>query len=291
MSALNSSYPTFTGQTVLLTGATSGIGYAAALRFLEQDVGTLVITARTQSKGEEAKARLVQESGVDTKKVVVYKLNLELTTSVVSFVEELGRDYAKALDAVVLNAGMFSFAFEVVDSGNEKNLQMLAKAPLIPLLPLSGSILEYLNDPNAPNRTSSGRYADTKLLVMLLFRHISTLVNAERVVINALCPGAVKGTNLARRVPYLLKPFVTLYQMVAMSQRDVGEASWEVPFAVSDKAGKETHGELLVMSQAKELPTFVDTEVGKKMVSKLWKETADWCQEIAPGCVRAVDVV
>ncbi|KAL2859356.1 hypothetical protein BJX68DRAFT_261795 [Aspergillus pseudodeflectus] len=46
------------GQTGIITGASSGLGYAAATALLRYNLSHLIMTVRTESKGTEAAAKL-----------------------------------------------------------------------------------------------------------------------------------------------------------------------------------------------------------------------------------------
>ena len=46
----------FEGKTVIVTGATSGLGYEAALKFAKLGASKVILTARDMSKGQTCKA-------------------------------------------------------------------------------------------------------------------------------------------------------------------------------------------------------------------------------------------
>jgi NAD(P)-dependent dehydrogenase (short-subunit alcohol dehydrogenase family) len=113
----------FAGQTILITGATAGLGLAAAKQFASLGAAEIIITARNKSKGELAKKRIEEASkyggkGKGEKKVTVEVLELDMNRydSCVRFVEELKEKMRKkegrgTIECVVLNAGVINPTF------------------------------------------------------------------------------------------------------------------------------------------------------------------------------------
>lgn len=81
----------FAGQTVIVTGATSGLGLEAAILYVQLGAETVYITARSAAKGAEAKSTIEARTG---KKDVVRVRVLDMDTfeGVKRFVEELKKD-------------------------------------------------------------------------------------------------------------------------------------------------------------------------------------------------------
>lgn len=102
---------TFTGQTILVTGATSGLGLEAAIHYIKLGASTVFIIARTLSKGLIAKSTIVERTGCDTAVSEVLELDMDTFASVKTLDEMLKRQ-AQRLDIVLLNAGVFSISKE-----------------------------------------------------------------------------------------------------------------------------------------------------------------------------------
>ena len=92
-----------THTTALVTGATSGLGFAAAAQLATQDHGTVIVTGRTEERAEEARQRLVSATGKDV--FIPLALDLNRSASGATLVEHLAeRGYR--IDVLLLNAGM-----------------------------------------------------------------------------------------------------------------------------------------------------------------------------------------
>jgi Dehydrogenases with different specificities (related to short-chain alcohol dehydrogenases) len=100
-------------QTILMTGANSGIGYDAAKRMALQG-HTVLLLCRSLSKAEQAASRIRQELSkevesinVDDINVIPKECNLADLRSIDRFVKELAQDErVKSIDALCLNAGI-----------------------------------------------------------------------------------------------------------------------------------------------------------------------------------------
>ena len=88
----------------LVTGATSGLGYAAAQLLATKGYRQVIVTGRSLARVQETAAQLAAE----TKMQVFTPLELELDapTSVQSALAELVR-LGRPIDFLVLNAGWF----------------------------------------------------------------------------------------------------------------------------------------------------------------------------------------
>ncbi|KAK8134680.1 hypothetical protein PG984_006692 [Apiospora sp. TS-2023a] len=53
---------TFAGQTAVVTGGTSGLGFAAAVHLLRLGAAEIIISARDAARGRDAAAQIVTEA-------------------------------------------------------------------------------------------------------------------------------------------------------------------------------------------------------------------------------------
>ncbi|MCJ1402827.1 hypothetical protein MMC11_006048 [Xylographa trunciseda] len=232
----------FTGQTILLTGGTAGLGLEAAVKFLTLGASTLIIGARTPAKAARAKAS-IEGRAHRPGAVQIWALDMASFDSVAAFADRASRELPR-VDVALLNAGVISRAYGATGDGWEETLQVDALATLLlallllPKLRASGTetrpahlaitsssrhkevkpedvdvrgpMLEHLNA-----RESFGRdrqYQTSKLLVEWAVQRVAAMELDEggkaRVLVNSLCPGLC-ASDLARG-------FDAWYEVLAM---------------------------------------------------------------------------
>lgn len=131
----------FAGKTVLVTGANTGLGFEAAVKYVVHGAEKLILAVRSTSKGEEAKRRILERTGRSSGQVNIAVLTVDLSdfASVQDFVNILGRE-TQYLDVALLNAGLANPKFETSSAGWELAVQVnvlstaLMAVLLLPLL-------------------------------------------------------------------------------------------------------------------------------------------------------------
>lgn len=179
-----------TQKTVLITGGTTGIGFAAAQRAL-QEGARVAITGANDQRLAEAKAAL----GAD---VLAIQADAGEVAAQARIAQVVAEQFGK-LDAVFVNAGVAPFGpleswtEEVFDRAFDVNLKgplFLAQA-LLPILSnpasivLNGSINAHIGMPN------SSVYAATKAGLISLARTLSGELIGRGVRVNVISPGPV----------------------------------------------------------------------------------------------------
>lgn len=107
-------YPSkkFTGQTAIVTGSNTGLGFEAAKHFVRLGAEKVILAVRTVEKGEAARKR-IEESTQRTSVVEVWPLELESYESVKVFAERAqGLD---RLDVLMENAGITLEKFRMAE--------------------------------------------------------------------------------------------------------------------------------------------------------------------------------
>ncbi|KAL4988318.1 hypothetical protein BDW68DRAFT_159482 [Aspergillus falconensis] len=212
----------FAGKTVVLTGATAGLGFEAAIKLLNLGVESLIIGSRSLQRGEATKTELEKRTnrpGV----VQVWELEMNSFQSVKDFAARVGG--LKQLDVALLNAGLWNREFTASPEGWEETLQVnTLSTSLLALLLLpklrscstnsnpthltvvssqqfvrvqakslrtDGPLLEHLNDA----RPFSGpkQYGISKLLLEYVLKTVAGHLRNENgtvpVIVNTVSPG------------------------------------------------------------------------------------------------------
>jgi NAD(P)-dependent dehydrogenase (short-subunit alcohol dehydrogenase family) len=225
----------FTGRNVLITGATSGLGYAAAAKFAKLGASQIIITARDEAKGAKTKKQLDAEVG-SSSQLEVWSLDMNSYDSIVKFSQRVVTEL-EHLDVAVLNAGISSMEYRSSPYGWEEMLQvntlsttllgilLLSKLKdsqkhtgKIPILQFVNSglhktaeipaslrhqtdtiILTELNKPE--NFSGLKQYGYTKLLQRYAAIHLATASPSSEIIITSVCPGMVT-SNISRDIKF-----------------------------------------------------------------------------------------
>ena len=130
----------FASKTVLVTGANTGLGFEAAVKYAMLGASKLILGVRSADKGEAAKQRIMQRSGRnDGDFITVLIVDLADVASVQAFVRSLSEATTR-LDVALLNAGLANPSFQLSAAGWEMALQVnvlstaLMAILLLPLL-------------------------------------------------------------------------------------------------------------------------------------------------------------
>jgi NAD(P)-dependent dehydrogenase (short-subunit alcohol dehydrogenase family) len=120
----------FTGKTIVITGANTGLGFEAALKIYALGAECVVMGVRDIAKGEAAKAEVekrcssVEGAGQEgvVRRIEVWKCNMDDYSSILRFVEKVNA--LEKLDGVVLNAGIFGVSYKLGNYSWEEVLQV-----------------------------------------------------------------------------------------------------------------------------------------------------------------------
>jgi len=299
------------GLTVLITGATSGLGFALATEFAKR--GAEVIMA-CRSRIPEAGERVKELSGSD--RVEMRFLDLSDIGSIHRFTDSLVRDNI-SVDICILNAATTLPKSRKTPSGQDEMflVNYLSNVILINLLLQNSVIRPQDPDPSQENSSAGktpprmifissdshqgssaidynefGRYFDYgvskaisnysyfKLVLNTYAVELSRRINRDgmKVSVNLICPGPVN-SNIVKEAPWLLRMilkgiFTIVFKSPAKAARPV------VYMALSpDYAG--TTGEYLHMFNPKKMdPKVYDPAEGRK----LWERSMELLKEIDP---------
>jgi retinol dehydrogenase-12 len=135
-------YPSqpFDGQTIIVTGANTGLGLEAARHFTRLNAAKVILASRSIAKGEEA-ARSIEETTGRKGVCEVWQVDLGNFDSVKKFTERAAK--LDRLDVVCENAGIAAGAYQQME-GMESMIAVnvvgtfLMALNLLPILRKSG---------------------------------------------------------------------------------------------------------------------------------------------------------
>lgn len=276
---LPSSLP-FQGKTILITGASAGLGLAATRLLLIHGAREIIAGVRTVSKAEAVKSKILSDPAVKRANpdgiITVLRVDLEDYESVLGLAKEVKQRYDRKLDMVLLNAGTGSLKWEITaKSGHEKTIQVNLLSPALLALELMPVLEKTATIKGVPSRLtwvgsfvqfdhtlekkpikdvekvlahfddekkfdSMGRYPDSKLLGTMFIEQLARYVDPAKVVVNDVSPGMV-ATGFGEYPFWLRGIFTVVFGLTARSA-DEGAKTYLHALGV---AGKESHGKYL----------------------------------------------
>lgn len=200
----------FKGRLVVISGATSGIGYHTARKFASYGANLLCIN-RNEQKSEALKTEIEREFGVSCKYIIADLSNMK---DIFTAAEKL-RSIKTPIDVLIHNAGVYLTKRELTPEGFDKvfvvhhlssfvmnvllseKLKSQEKARII-LVNSEGHRFAawglQLSDLNWETRRYSGlkSYGSAKLAQLLSMMLLADYYKPSGVTINAMHPGAVR---------------------------------------------------------------------------------------------------
>ncbi len=263
-----------TGKVAIITGGNVGLGFESARQFLSFKISHIIITSRSEERGNAAASKLRTEYPKAT--VDVWPLDMASYDSIRSFVKRVEDDLPR-LDIAVLNAGLTKFKFDLLPStGHEELMQInylstvLLSTLLLPILKSrsppgtpgrlsivsSGTIelatfpnsrqsplLKSFDDPKTAPPSGLEAYGTTKIMGHMFVYKLVDYVSAEDVIVNLVDPGITKGTSFNRALPRAMKLLASVIMFgIARSVRD-GASTYLDASVVKEK---ESHGRFIM---------------------------------------------
>ncbi|QKX54792.1 uncharacterized protein TRUGW13939_01881 [Talaromyces rugulosus] len=300
------------GQTIIVSGSNTGLGFEASLHLSRLGVEKLIMAVRTPAKGEAAKQKILKSTGRDESSIEVWKLDMDSYDSVKEFSARVSSTLSR-VDAVLANAGLALDVFQLSEN-NEKNvnvnvvstflllLLLLPKlresantfnitprftivnsalhyvAPLKELDPDHGpGIFARLNNPSTSNMGS--RYALSKLLVVYAVREFAEHAKGEksRVIVNTPNPSFCK-SGLIDNMESGNKAAMRLFERLMARSTEMGSRAL-VHGVIS---GPETHGQYLTNCHNQMPSSSVTNAKGARIQKKFYNELVAELAKIAP---------
>ncbi|EAL86541.1 hypothetical protein KXV22_003379 [Aspergillus fumigatus] len=320
-------YPTqaFTGQTVVITGANTGLGLEAARHIVRLDAAKVVLAVRNLDAGEEAKRDIERTTGRPGV-CEVWLLDLASRDSVVAFADRASTQLGR-LDVLVANAAVATPTFALVD-GHERTITvnvintMLLAVLLLPKLGEAASgcsafptmaqrpgrlvvvvsethawtpfpdwqtqnTFETLDDPATADMPN--RYATSKLMLILLLRELAARVTRADPDTQRLVVNMVNPGLCHSRLARDLTWGFWLFKLLVARSTEVGSRT----LVAGAAAGSGSHGRYMTDGRVADdsLSSFVRSREGLKAQKKLWRELHGILEAVRPGAMDSLGEV
>lgn len=280
--------PPMDGKRVLITGASSGLGFATAVELAKRGAEVIMaVRSGIPHKGEEVK----RKSG--SQQVHMIPLDLSNLDSLATFPEELKEKFGP-IDIIICNAAMVAKKGRAVKEGLDEMFVVNYFAKFLFAKQLSsGDLLNHAGaelpriifvaseshrNPSSIDweqfgtfepygiKQSVAMYGYYKLLLLTMASELSRRLNpAEKVncSVFALCPGPVN-SNIAREAPRMFQPLLKL--VFGLFFRSPKKACGPVIYLSASREIEGTSGTYLFLMQEKEMDDkATDSQNGKRL--------------------------
>jgi 3-oxoacyl-[acyl-carrier protein] reductase len=183
------------GKVAVITGASSGIGKAIALRFGEEGA-KVVVAARRKALCEQTAQQIVRKGG----EAFVIQTDVSVESQVEALFDNALRHYGR-LDIAVNNAGIFggrrigettTKAFDEVLSVNLRGTFFCCRAAFKHMKAQGGGVIINMSSVAGVQAWSgTGVYSASKHGVMALSKALADEGRAFNIKVSAVCPGGV----------------------------------------------------------------------------------------------------
>jgi NAD(P)-dependent dehydrogenase (short-subunit alcohol dehydrogenase family) len=202
-------------RTVLVTGATDGLGRATALELASRGA-TVLVHGRSQERGEHAVAELREASG--NERIHLHLADLSTLDEVRRLADDVAREHER-LDVLVNNAGIISAERRLSADGHELTFAVnhlshfLLAELLLPLLRRSAPArivnvssigqgpIDFADPMLERGYDGFGAYTQSKLAQIMFTFELAERLTAEGergVTVNALHPATLMDTKMVR---------------------------------------------------------------------------------------------
>src|SRR5271165_3786867 len=183
----------FKGKTALITGGTTGIGFATAKLFIEEGA-RVIVTGRNPATIKAAQAELGDNA-------IVVASDATSLPDMDALATKVKETFGK-LDVLFVNAGYGHFMpFEgVTEEVYDEMLNLNAKGPyfivqkLAPLMPEGSSVVFTTSVANVKGMPNNSAYAAAKAALRSITRSLASELLPRGIRVNAVSPGPIEAT-------------------------------------------------------------------------------------------------
>ena len=184
-------------KTILITGATAGIGRATAELYAKNG-WSLILTGRRLNRLDELKETLVKEFSVD---VLTLQFDVRDNDAVKTAISSLSEDWRK-VDVLLNNAGLAK-GFSDIQDGNVDDWEVMIDTNIKCLLYVSKAIMPLMIERKSGHIVNIGSiagkevyakgnvYCSTKHAVEGITKALRLDLLPHKIKVSAVCPGAV----------------------------------------------------------------------------------------------------
>jgi NAD(P)-dependent dehydrogenase (short-subunit alcohol dehydrogenase family) len=197
-------------KTILVTGATDGIGLATAHTLVEQG-HTVLLHGRNPAKLAATEKALAALPGAG--RIESYLADLSRMADVTALARDIAQKHER-LDVLINNAGIYRAPETITSDGLDVRFAVNTLAPylltlrLLPLMGATGRVINLSSAAQAPVNAEAlaGRarladmaaYSQSKLALTMWSRHLALSRGAAGPVIVAVNPGSLLGTKMVK---------------------------------------------------------------------------------------------
>lgn len=300
-----------TGKTVIVTGASGGLGLEAARHFVRLNGEKVILGCRSIEEGNQAKADIEKSTKkVGTNVIAVWQVDLGSFDSVKKFCDHANN--LQRLDIVIENAAVGVATYNQLEGYEESitvNVLSTFLMALLLLPALRRSATQFNITPHLvfvssdahyftslPQRNSPRifdelrgskdmhtRYYVSKLLMILIARELARTVDESvpkkpHVIINTLNPGFCN-TQIIRHAPWPV--YWVLFVVARLIARTAEMGSRAIMTAAF--AGGETHGKYMCDCRLNDGSSFVQSEEGRRVGKRAHDELLAILEAGSPG--------
>jgi len=179
------------GKTAVITGATTGLGFESARRFIAEGA-RVIITGQNAERLAEAAESLGPAA-------IPVRANSTSLADLDALAESVRENFG-SLDIVFVNAGIGVFAplTEVTEEGYDRQFDINVKGALftvqklLPLLKKGSSVILNASAVNAKGMPGGSIYFASKAAVRSFARSLAAELGPEGIRVNSLSPGVVR---------------------------------------------------------------------------------------------------